>query len=65
MRQRVAAFPSRRHTPRSHADDLLAALDVFLLVFLSTFPVVIPFLLMHDAMRALRISNAVAIVLLF
>jgi VIT1/CCC1 family predicted Fe2+/Mn2+ transporter len=38
---------------------------VFLLVFLSTFPVTIPFLLMSDAMRALRVSNAIAIVLLF
>ena len=36
-------------TPRSSGDDLLAALAVFLLVFLSTFPVVIPFLFMHDA----------------
>jgi len=27
--------------------------------------VVIPFILMHDAMPALRVSNAVAIVLLF
>jgi hypothetical protein len=38
---------------------------VFLLVFLSTFPVVVPFFFMHDAVRALRVSNAVAIALLF
>jgi VIT1/CCC1 family predicted Fe2+/Mn2+ transporter len=44
---------------------LIGALGVFLLVFLSTFPVAIPFLLMHDAMLALRVSNGIAIVLLF
>jgi VIT1/CCC1 family predicted Fe2+/Mn2+ transporter len=36
-----------------------------LLVFLSTFPVVIPFLFMEDARTALRTSNAIAIGLLF
>jgi VIT1/CCC1 family predicted Fe2+/Mn2+ transporter len=35
------------------------------LVFLSTFPVVVPFLLIPDAHRALRVSNTVAIALLF
>jgi VIT1/CCC1 family predicted Fe2+/Mn2+ transporter len=35
-------------------------------VFLCTFPVIIPFVIMkEDAMRALRISNAIAIGLLF
>jgi VIT1/CCC1 family predicted Fe2+/Mn2+ transporter len=38
---------------------------VFLWVFLSTFTVVIPFLLVSDAKLALRLSNGVAILLLF
>jgi VIT1/CCC1 family predicted Fe2+/Mn2+ transporter len=38
---------------------------VFLLVVASTFPVLIPFLFLHDAKLALRVSNAVAIVLLY
>ena len=38
---------------------------MFLLVFVSTFPVAIPFIFMHDAGPALRVSNAIAIVLLF
>jgi VIT1/CCC1 family predicted Fe2+/Mn2+ transporter len=38
---------------------------VFLLVFLSTFPVAVPFLLMQEAKPALRVSNAVAIALLY
>jgi len=38
---------------------------VFLLVFLSTFPVVIPFIVMSNALPALRVSNAIAVALLF
>jgi VIT family len=65
IRRRLAALPEqsrRRHLAR---EDYLGALGVFLLVFLSTFPVVIPFLVIPNAVRALRISNAVAIGLLF
>lgn len=46
-------------------EDRLAALGVFLLVFLCLFPVVIPFLVFDDLRFALRASNAVAIALLF
>jgi hypothetical protein len=46
-------------------DDWMGALAVFLLVFLSTFPVVIPFLLFDTVQLALRVSNAIAIVMLF
>jgi hypothetical protein len=45
--------------------DLLGALAVFLLVFLSTLPVVVPFLLPLEPLRALRLSNAVAMAMLF
>jgi Uncharacterized membrane protein len=45
--------------------DWIGALAVFLLVFLSTFPVVIPFLLMHNAATALRLSHGIAIGMLF
>jgi VIT1/CCC1 family predicted Fe2+/Mn2+ transporter len=38
---------------------------VFLLVFLSTFPIVIPFLVVEDTGVALRTSNAVALAMLF
>jgi len=38
---------------------------VFLLVFLSTFPVVIPFFFIRELGLALRASDAVAIVMLF
>ena len=36
-----------------------------LLVFLSTFPPTIPFIFLQNLRRALRLSNAIAIVLLF
>jgi len=50
---------------RQGRDDGRGALGVFLLVFLSTFPVVIPFIVMRDAVSSLWISNAGAVVLLF
>jgi VIT1/CCC1 family predicted Fe2+/Mn2+ transporter len=65
MRRRVAALPEPPKYAALSRQDLLQAAAVFLLVFLSTFPVVIPFLVMHDAPQALRISNAIALALLF
>ena len=56
------AAPGR---PRFTAEDWRGALGVFLLVFTSTFPVVIPFFFVHDAHLALRISNGIANALLF
>ena len=38
---------------------------MFLIVFVSTFPVVIPFIFMQNVGPALRVSNAIAIVMLF
>jgi VIT1/CCC1 family predicted Fe2+/Mn2+ transporter len=43
----------------------VGAFGVFLLVFLSTFPVAVPFIFMQDAMLAMRTSNAIAVVMLF
>ena len=65
LRQRLATLPEPPARVPFHGDDLRGAFGVFLLVFLSTFPVAIPFLVMSNAMQALRVSNAIAIVLLF
>ena len=65
IRQRLMKLPEMPHSPRFRKDDWLSGLLVFLLVFLSTFPVVIPFILMRDAKLALRLSNVIAIALLF
>lgn len=45
--------------------DFQAALGVFILVVLSTFPIVMPFLLTKDVATALRISNGLALATLF
>jgi hypothetical protein len=65
MHQRLNELPEPPSRPQLNRDDWLAACGVFLLVFLSTFPVVIPFLFVSDAKLALRISNGIAILMLF
>ncbi len=45
--------------------DFRGAVHIFLLVFLSTLPVALPFLFMMDVRTALRTSNAIAVALLF
>ena len=54
-------------TPRAvlTARDLKGALAVFLLVFASTFPVVLPFIFTGDLKLAMRVSAAIAIVMMF
>ena len=65
IRARLTRLPEPPERPRLGWDDWRGALGVFLLVVLSTFPVVIPFLVVDDAHRALRVSNAVAVAMLF
>jgi VIT1/CCC1 family predicted Fe2+/Mn2+ transporter len=65
IRQRLIKLPEPPKRARLHGRDYLGGLAVFLLVFLSTFPVVIPFLFMQEATPALRTSNAIAIGMLF
>lgn len=55
--------PSKRHL--LSGKDLWAAAQIFLLVFLCTFPVAIPFALIDDLGVAMRASNGVALTLLF
>ena len=65
MRQKLVQLPEPPSRPRLGKDEWLGALAVFLWVFLVTFPVALPFIFMHNPGPALRISNAIAIVLLF
>ena len=65
MRQRLTQLPEPPQRARLGRGDWLGALGVFLLVFLATFPVVIPFIFMHNVGPAMRVSNAIAIALLF
>jgi len=64
MRQRLLQLPPPER-PRLTRRDGLGAIGICLLSFLSTFPIVIPFILLDDARLALRVSNAVAIAMLF
>jgi VIT1/CCC1 family predicted Fe2+/Mn2+ transporter len=65
IHHRLRDLPAPASRARMSREDAIAAVGVFLLVFLSTFPVTIPFLLMRDALRALRVSNAIAVAMLF
>ena len=46
-------------------EDLKGAAAVCLLVFLSTFPVAVPFMVVEQLTLAMRLSNAIALVMLF
>ena len=65
IRMRLARLPEPPAHARMAKEDILGAAAVFLLVFVSTFPVVIPFIVMREVMPALRVSNAVAVAMLF
>jgi hypothetical protein len=65
MRQKLHQLPEPPGRPGLIQRDWIGALGLCLLSFLATFPVVIPFLFISDAKLALRVSNAVAIVMMF
>jgi hypothetical protein len=65
MRQKLHRLPEPSERPRLTKRDAVGALGICLLSFVSTFPIVIPFIFIGDARLALRVSNAVAIALLF
>jgi len=65
IRQKLNQLPEPPVRPGLGRDHWLGALGVFLIVFVSTLPVVLPFIFVSDPRLALRTSNAVAVVLLF
>jgi hypothetical protein len=65
VRQRILALRDVPARPRLNQGDVLAALAVFLLVVIATFPVVIPFALMTDVGVAKSVSRGVALGMLF
>lgn len=64
-RKRLQGLPEPSEHARLSASDWRGACGVFLLVFLSTVPVSVPFLVMQNAAAAVRVSNGVAVVMLF
>jgi hypothetical protein len=65
IRERLRRLPEPSGHARLRKDDWLGAVGVFLLVFLSLLPVAIPFMFMANALPALRVSNAIAVAMLF
>jgi VIT1/CCC1 family predicted Fe2+/Mn2+ transporter len=65
IRERINQTPPSNVRPGLTGHDWLGALGVCILVVLSAFPVVIPFIVFEDARLALRTSNAFAVVSLF
>jgi hypothetical protein len=63
LRQDLATMPLPRGALSGR--DFLGALGVFLIVLLATFPVVVPFLFFQDARVAVRVSNGLALAVLY
>jgi len=65
IHQRLVSMPEKPRHQVMNLQDLLGAAGVLVLVVLSCVPLIIPFLFLHDPLPALRVSNAVAILMLF
>jgi hypothetical protein len=65
MRLKLIRLQEPPRRPALTKKDWWGAGAVFLAVFLSTFPVAIPFLFINNVRLALRLSNGVALLMLF
>jgi hypothetical protein len=65
MRRRLLQLPEPPERAYLSKDEWLGFIGVFLVVFVSTFPVVLPFIFIRSVGPALRLSNTIAIVMLF
>ncbi len=65
IRNRLIDLPDMSGNVRLTAYDIKKAMALFFVVFISTFPVVLPFVFIGDVNLALRVSNLVAIVMMF
>ncbi|HEF4760949.1 TPA: hypothetical protein SAN82_003396 [Pseudomonas putida] len=65
LRRRLIDAPEKAAPPRLGLDDFKGALGVFLLVVASTFPLVVPFLILEQTLLAVRISNLIGLGVLF
>jgi VIT1/CCC1 family predicted Fe2+/Mn2+ transporter len=65
VRKHLVALSEPPARTRLGWEDFAGAFGVFLLVVLSTFPVVVPFIFISELALAMRVSNAVALVMLF
>ena len=65
LSNRIGKLPAPSKKNLITVTDLWAGVQIFLLVFLCTFPVAIPFAIFDDLSLAMRVSNGVALTLLF
>jgi VIT1/CCC1 family predicted Fe2+/Mn2+ transporter len=65
VRRKLVQLPEPPPYPRLGKAEWLGGFKVFLWVFVTTFPVAIPFIFMDELGRAMRVSNGIAIGLLF
>jgi hypothetical protein len=65
LRRKLIELPEPPTRRRLHRQEWLGAFSVFLWVLFTTFPVAIPFIFIHKIGLAMRLSNAVAITMLF
>jgi hypothetical protein len=65
IRARIVALPSLPAKPRLDRRDVLAALKIFFIVVVATFPVVVPFLMLDDVATAKTVSRGIALAMLF
>jgi VIT1/CCC1 family predicted Fe2+/Mn2+ transporter len=64
MRRRLSdsSLPTRSKLER---DDYVAAIGIFFLVVIATFPVVVPFMVITDVVLAMNLSRVTTLVMLF
>jgi VIT1/CCC1 family predicted Fe2+/Mn2+ transporter len=65
MRERLSHIRDLPKGIRIRKREWLGALGVFLIVVLATLPVILPFALVPNARMALRVSNGIAVIMLF
>ncbi len=65
LRKKIVELPEPGDTVLFTWPDVLAGIQIFLLVFLCTLPVSLPFVFITDVPLALRLSNGIALLLLF
>lgn len=65
LSQRLKKLETPTRLSLISGNDLMAGLQIFLLVFLCTIPVALPFGFINDLATAMRTSNGIALLLLF
>jgi hypothetical protein len=65
IRTRLAILPEPNRRLRLTMQDIKKAAALFWIMVVSTLPIVLPFVFVKDTIIALRVSNAVAIVMMF